>query len=132
MVILTLPPPASPITSMVAISAWAFCILACIAWTCFSMLLKLPRMGAKPVRRCAPAEERWSFYRPHRGRQPGGAKALAQPLHARISLERAPRQRQLLLRSALRQPRRGLAAAARLKLEPDRLAEVTRQRLGEL
>jgi hypothetical protein len=29
-----------------AISAWAFCMLACMAWACFIRLLKLPGMEA--------------------------------------------------------------------------------------
>src|ERR1700689_1290840 len=44
MVTLTMPPPDSPMTSMLAISAWAFCMLACMAAACFIRLLKLPAM----------------------------------------------------------------------------------------
>src|SRR5213076_1056307 len=40
MVTFTMPPPASPTTSMLPISAWAFCMLACIAWACFNNLMK--------------------------------------------------------------------------------------------
>src|SRR5207248_373345 len=42
---LTIPPPDSPVTSMLAISAWAFSMLACMAWACFIRSLKLPRMA---------------------------------------------------------------------------------------
>src|SRR5207249_11503806 len=39
MVILTMPPPDSPITSRLAISAWAFCMFFCMASACFIRLL---------------------------------------------------------------------------------------------
>src|SRR2546430_4441220 len=133
MVTFTMPPPASPTTSMLPISACAFCMFSCIAWACFISSLRLPRMRALPVRRCAPGMHVDSFYRTHAVGQHGRAKALAQTLHARVGLERAPCRCQLLLGDTPCEQRRRLRArTSDLKLEPHRLAVVARQRLRQL
>src|SRR5256885_10806143 len=91
----TLFPYTTLFRSMLPISACALCMFSCIAWACFISSLRLPRMRALPVRRCAPGLD--SFYRTHAVGQHGRAKALAQTLHARVGLERAPCRCQLLL-----------------------------------
>src|SRR5215470_12863149 len=101
MVIFTMPPPASPMTSMLAISAWAFCMFSCMAWACFIRLLKLPRIApltCGAVRRRLSLKS--SFYRPYRVRQYRGPEPLAQALDARILFECAPRGSELGLAGA--------------------------------
>src|SRR5580704_10846840 len=101
MVTFTMPPPASPTTSMVAISACAFCMLACMACACFIRLLMLPLMEACLSGACAPVCCGWrSFYRSHRVWQHGGSKTLAQALHIRVLLEGPPRGLELGLGGA--------------------------------
>src|ERR1700722_2376093 len=132
MVIFTMPPPDSPVTSMLAISAWAFCMLACMAWACFIRLLKFGFiLRTSSGARAPPAVK--SFYRAHGVGEHGGAEALAQSLDAGVLLEGAPRHRQLLVRGAQARLRGGLRACRhRLEFKAHRLPVVTRERLGEL
>src|SRR6202140_3645278 len=126
-------PPASPTTSMLPISAWAFCMFACIASACFISSLMLPRMRALTCQALRAGMGKESFYRTHAVGQHGRAEALAQALHARVGLECTPRGSQLLLGDApLRLRRRLGERTPDLKLEPHRLAVVARQRLCEL
>src|SRR6516164_2985932 len=109
MVIFTIPPPASPTTSMFAISAWAFCMFACMAWACFIRLLKLPRMESLTCgaarHRCSPnphftgrtvSGSTLAPMRLRRGFSPGGRTGLEFEPHARAEMARQ-RLRQLLL-----------------------------------
>src|ERR1700686_4332584 len=133
MVAFPMPPPASPTPSMVPISAWAFCMFACIASACFIRSLMLPRMRALTCQALRAGMGKESFYRTHAVGQHGRAEALAQALHARVGLEGAPRGSQLLLGDAPCEKRRRLGERTPdLKLEPHRLAVVARQRLCEL
>ena len=132
MVIFTMPPPDSPITSMLAISACAFCMFACMAWACFIRLPILPFMGPSSVA-CARLRELDHFT----GRTVSGStvapKRSRRPLHARVGLEGPPRLGEFLLGGApLRLRRRLGARRRRLELEAHGLAEVARQRLREL
>src|SRR5215470_2398278 len=135
MVIFTMPPPASPMTSMLAISAWAFCMFSCMAWACFIRLLKLPRIA--PLT-CGAARRRLSlkhsFYRPHRVRQYRGTEPLAQSLDAGILIECAPCGRELRLAGAPLRLRGSLGTrrGARLEFEPHGRSEMARQCLREL
>src|SRR5579862_1838157 len=133
MVIFTMPPPASPITSIPAISACAFCMLACIAWACFIRLLKLPRMGS-PVRRTGRrCFENASFYRPDGIGEHCRPKTLPQPLDGGVFVERPPRGGELGLACAPGDERRGLGAcrAGGLEFDADALAEIARESLDE-
>src|SRR5882724_13154903 len=96
MVTFTMPPPDSPLTSIVAISAWTFCMLACMAWACFIMLPKLPRMFWALL-----TIEIKLLYGTNSVGQQRSAEALAQPLDAGIGLERAARGIEILHRGAL-------------------------------
>src|SRR5580704_19485003 len=131
-VIFTMPPPDSPTTSMLAISACAFCMLACMACACFIRLLKFGFILRSSSGAPAPPAVK-SFYRAHGVGEHGGAEALAQPLDPGVLLKGAPRHRQFLVRGP--QPcLRGRLGPGRhgLELKTHRLPVVARQRLGEL
>src|SRR6185312_9835338 len=125
MVTFTIPPPASPITSRAAISSWTFCMLACIAWACFTKLLKFPFIVSPQLDGL--------FYRPDGLGKGRCAEALAKALDARVGLEGAARSLGLLLGGALPGLGRGLCLPDHGgELQADRLAIVPRERLGEL
>src|SRR6188472_4539246 len=81
-----MPPPDSPMTSMAAISSWAFFMLACSAIACFIMFPP-PRIEVSSI---------WSvaflFRGPHRLRVQRCAKTVLHFAHRRVFLERAPRR----------------------------------------
>src|SRR5262249_52409802 len=115
MITFTMPPPATPSTSMFAISACAFCTLACIACACFIRLPILPFMGSRLL-----------FQWPHRAGMERGAEAPAQRAGTGVGVERATRGFALFLRRALTRLRGRLGARRDdgVELEPDRLAEM--------
>src|SRR6185312_13573126 len=121
MVTFTIPPPDSPTTSSAAISSWTFCMLACMACACFIRLLKLPFIWLS------------SFYGSNSLGDGRRAETLAKPLHTWVGLEGAARSIGLFLGGTLVGLRRGLSLWRDCReLQPNGLAVVLRQRLGQL
>src|SRR4051812_8948284 len=84
-----MPPPDSPMTSMAAISSWAFFMLACSAIACFIMFPP-PRITVS-----------WSFSGSHRLRVQCRAETRLHFPNRGIFLERAPRRIKSLGRTPL-------------------------------
>src|SRR5688572_27046100 len=123
-----MPPPASPVTSMLAISACARCMLACNCCACFIMLPMLPFMGA-PKGCCSvenPSSVRSvrSGHRPDRFRLHGGAEHVAQCVHVRIIVDGRAGGLQSVFCGCLVLARRGIVQCrAHLDFELDALTE---------
>jgi hypothetical protein len=97
----------SPVTSIVAISSWAFFMLACSAIACFIMFPP-PRIEVSSI---------WSvaflFRGPHRLRVQRCAKTVLHFAHRRVFLERAPRRIERLGRAPFTVLSRRFRSAAR-------------------
>ena len=76
-VTLTMPPPALPVTSILAISSWAFCRFSCIFWACCISWAMLPRILQLLCSRVS-VVERSDRIRHHAGTLPD------QPLHVEV------------------------------------------------
>src|SRR3984885_11026448 len=122
-VTLTMPAPDSPVTSISANSACAFCIVSCI---CCAWRIRFPK---PPFIIVAPPQLVGWF---DRGCIHIGAEALAQPLHSRVRLERACGARDpILFRLDALACRRVQCGFSRFERDSNVAAKILRQALHE-
>src|SRR5688500_13228728 len=123
MVTFAMPPPDSPVTSSVAISACARCMFACNCCACFMMLPMLPFMRApRVVKDISDVSDGSRLRWPDRIRLHCGAKNIAHGVNVRVGLDCGARRLQTIVSGGLLQSRRGLCDIRdRCDFELDRL-----------